>query len=286
MSLLAAIESVLSQEGVHAIPLVVLNGRAFAAGLESELRADSRLRVIERADANLPGALLAGRGQVETPWFGTLDDDDILLPGALATRVAALDSRPDRDVVVTNSFTERGAHRWLSNPSDFDVASDPLRALMRRNWLSPGSWLARSAAVGEELFDRMPRYGECTYLAVRFASEYRMQWLAQPTVVYRVGSPRAESLSPQYVHGQADVLRCLLELKLPDDVRLVLRSRIPKALHHAAEIEWRHGDIGLAWQSHLASLAAPGGWRHIAFTRHLVRASWHALRGSADRRGL
>src|SRR5437868_5008226 len=111
----------------------------------------------------------------------------------------------------------------LPRRSAMAVNADPVRALLRSNWLLPGSWLCRSDAVGVSLFEGMPRFLECTWLALRFALEHRMLWLDEPTVVYRVGSPAAESLSPEYLSGQMDALRRLLSLRLPDDVRRALR---------------------------------------------------------------
>jgi len=50
-----------------------------------------------------------------------------------------------------------------------------------------------------------------------------------------------------------------------------LRRRVARAYHHAADFDWRAGALRSAWQWHLASLLEPGGWRHITFTRHLLR---------------
>ena len=96
----------------------------------------------------------------------------------------------------------------------FDVGADPLRALLERNWLLPGSWLCRSALVGPSLFDGMPPYLECTFLAVRFSSASRMAWVDEPTVVYHVGAPLAVTSSREYVIGQMDALRAILALPM------------------------------------------------------------------------
>ena len=81
-----AVASVLDQRGVRAVPLVVLNGAQPSPAVECWLRAEPRLRLVTREEANLPLALLAGRRAVDTPFFATLDDDDQLLPDALALR--------------------------------------------------------------------------------------------------------------------------------------------------------------------------------------------------------
>lgn len=271
-SLRRAIESIASQHDVCAIPLVVLNGPHVSPGVEAALRADGRVRVLTRREPGLPGAYVAGREAVETPWFATLDDDDLLLPGALARRVEELERRPDHAVVVTNGYRRDGVRDVLNVEPPLDVAADPLRALLRRNWLLPGSWLCRSALVTPSLFAGMPPYLECTFLAVRFASRLGMVWIDEPTVVYHVGAPLAVTGSREYVVGQMDGLRAILALPLPDDVRHAWRRRVAAAYHAAADYDWRAGSLRSAWRWHLASLCEPGGWRHVTFTRHLIRA--------------
>lgn len=174
------------------------------------------------------------------------------------------------DVAVTNGYRRRDDVDELHIAADTAVAEDPLRSLLEGNWLLPGSWLCRSATVHEELFEGMPRYLECTYLAARFATDYRMRWSGRPTVAYRLGSPGAESESRGYVVGQAAALRRILEIPLPADVERDFRRRIAKAYHDAAEYDRRAGDLADAWRWHLASLRSPGGWRFLPYTRHLL----------------
>jgi hypothetical protein len=266
-----AIESIATQRDVCATPLVVLNGSGVSPQVEAVLQGDRRVRVVKRVEASLPGAYVAGRQAVETPWFATLDDDDLLLPGALARRVDEMERRPEHAVVVTNGYRRDGGQDVLNIQPPLDVAADPLRALFKRNWLLPGSWLCRSTMVGPSLFEGMPRCLECTFLAARFASELRMVWIDEPTVIYNVGSPLAITRSREYVVGQMDALRTILALPLPDDVRRLLHSRVAAAYHDAADHDWRAGALRSAWQWHVASLQEPGGWRHITFTRHLLR---------------
>jgi hypothetical protein len=273
-----AITSVAEQVDVRAIPLVVLNGTRACPDVERRLRADRRVRLVMLGEADLPTALRVGRAAVDTPYFGALDDDDVLLPGAIARRVGEFSRRRDLDVVVTNGFRREDGVDELNIPADTDINSDPIRSLLQRNWLLPGSWLCRTDRVGVELFEGMPSYLECTYLAASFATGYTMRWLGEPTVAYRIGSPLAESRSRRYVVGQAAALRRILRLPLPVDVQRALRRRIATAYHSAAEYDRRAGDMQEAWRWHLASLRSTGGWRYLPFTRHLLRPlSWSLL---------
>lgn len=275
-----AIESVVSQRGVRAVPLVVVNGAHRDAHLVRALQADARLRVLLRDAAGLPEALRTGREAVDTACFATLDDDDVLLPGALALRRDALLERPDCDVVVTNGYRRVGDRNVLHVGAGAEVEGDPLRALRGGNWLLPGSWLCRTDRVDATLFDGMPRYLECTFLAVRFATAHRMRWLPEPTVVYTESSPLAESGSRAFLLGQAAALRSLLALELPDDMRRWVRGCVAHACHAAADAELHAGRTREAWRWHAATLREPGGWRHLSFARHLLRASWRATRSA------
>ena len=116
----------------------------------------------------------------------------------------------------------------------------------------------------------MPSYLECTFLAALFATEYRMSWLAEPTVVYRVGSPLAESRSRAYVVGQAGALQQILRLDLPSQVRRGLRRRVTGSYHFAAEYDRKGGRLADAWRWHGKSLLNLGGWRYLLYTRHLL----------------
>ena len=268
-----AVDSVVRQAGVRALPLVVVNGPWRDAELVRALLADRRVRVLLRDAASLPGALRLGAEHVETPWWATLDDDDLLLDGALRLRHRVLADDAGCDVVATNGYRQAGGRNVLHVAAGAEVAADPLRALLRRNWLLPGSWLARADRVDAALFDGMPSYLECTYLAARFATRYRLRWMDEPTVVYSAESPLAASQSRAYALAQPEALRALLALDLPDDVRQALRTRVASACHNAADGELRRGHTREAWRWHAATLREPGGWRHLAFVRHLVRAS-------------
>jgi glycosyltransferase involved in cell wall biosynthesis len=266
-----ALRSILEQEGVQARPIVVVNGDGVDPGLRAELEADPRLRVRVVAEAHLPGALRIGREMVRSPWFAALDDDDLLLPGALAARLGVLCARPEVDVVVSNGYRQDPSGNVLQVPDAALVQRDPLRAMLTSNWLLPGSWLCRSDQVGPELFDAMPKYLECTYLGLRFASGYRMFFLELPTVIWRTATPDSMSKSRSFALGQAPALRRLLELELPGEIRADLKRHLTGALHAEAELRLREGARRDAWRQHLRSLCGRGGWRYLGFTTALLR---------------
>ncbi len=282
LSLRRALDSARSQRGVQVIPIVVANGRATHPTVLAEIGRLPDVDLVRLEVADLPEALRTGRDRVRSPFFAELDDDDELLPGALATRLDALRSRPDVDAVVTQGFVDRGGPRELNIPDIEALQSDPLRALFDQNWLAPCAGLFRSATIGREFFAAVPPYLEWTYLALRVALERRVLFLNQPTWIYRAETPGSLTKTRDYVLGQPAALRRLLTLPLPMDVRRRLRGRQSAMLHSAAELERRDGNQGAAWRWHLETLAAPGGWRYALYTRRLLAA---LFRPAADRAG-
>src|SRR5687768_18524994 len=104
VSLFRAIESVLGQENIRATPVVSVNGTWKDRRLLARLHADSRIGVIEHEKTGIPVALRAGREVVDTSWFGTLDDDDYLLTGALLTRGSCFIELSDCDHVYNIGY--------------------------------------------------------------------------------------------------------------------------------------------------------------------------------------
>ena len=270
-SLRRALRSVREQEGVRAEPIVVVNGSAADHRLLVGLRRDPTLRLIELEEAGVRPALMAGRRAVTTPWFGALDDDDLLLPGALAKRVETLAADPALVTVVTNGYkrTRHGQEEAFARPDR--IRSDPLDALLEGNWLLPGSWLCRTDSVPAELFAEMPNYLECTYLAIRFTLRGGLAILDTPTVVWNALG--GISRSAPYLLGQPAALEQILALELPEPFRRGLEQHLTAAHHTVAEAHRVEGRPRAAWRAHLRSLGRPGGWRYFLATRHLVSAT-------------
>jgi glycosyltransferase involved in cell wall biosynthesis len=268
-----AIESVLAQEDVRVVPIVVINGSERDPELTSEIIADRRFRVVTLENADLPAALRTGREMVDTRWFAELDDDDLLMPRALISRLEALNKQPEFDLVVTNGVMRGSDSDKLNFDGDVSVIeADPLRAMLRQNWLLPGSWLCRSDSVGIEFFTGIPRYRECTYLGLQFATRLRIKFLNCPTVVYHTDTPQSESKSQEYALGVADATRRMLELDLPADVRDHFRMQLGEACSANAYYYLQEKDFNAAWAWYRRSLRGPRGWRRSLFARRFAYA--------------
>jgi glycosyltransferase involved in cell wall biosynthesis len=271
-----AIESVISQNGIHAIPLVVVNGQTHDIELVRQLRAHERVRLIAVDLADLPNALRAGRSEVTTPWFATLDDDDLLLPNAIAARYEVLTASPALDVVITSGYICDVHGERLHPPSMSAIYRDPIASLGAGNWLLPGSWLARSASVGPELFDGMPRYLECTFLAIQFCLRYRAAFLDQPTVRWHAATKDGDHLESSALLAQPRAIESLLRLDPPPGLQKTLVRRLSAAHHACANYHLGRGDLANAWREHVESLSRPSGLRYwpvsLKILREFVRA--------------
>jgi glycosyltransferase involved in cell wall biosynthesis len=265
-----AINSILDQADICAVPTVIVNGPGRDRDLTRELARDRRLRVHVLEEAGLPNALHVGRRLVDTPWFAELDDDDLLLPGALATRVKALAESDAYDCVVTNGYRRCAGKDTLNIPDMSAVARDPLGAFWKRNWLLPGSYLCRTDRVGPEFFDGMPEALECSFIALRLAASYRITFLDRPTVIWTEDTPGSLSKSRERFVALAGAYERLLMLDLPPSARRKLLERITGEYHSASDWYRREGDRREAWRWHLRSLVRRGGHRYLPYTRRLL----------------
>ena len=268
-----ALDSILAQTGVRAIPTVVVNGPSRDLAITREILADRRLRSIVREAGGLAGALHAGRGLVDTPWFAELDDDDVLLPGALRLRLDALVDT-EHDCVVTNGLRRSGGTDTLHIADIRAVERDPIGAFFESNWLLPGSYLCRTDRVGRDVYDGMPASLECTFLALRLATSYRVRFVGRPTVVWHVDTPGSLSKSREWILAQAGAYRTILDLDLPRRARREVHERISRDCHAVAHLCLQEGRVREAWRWHLRSLCRPGGERFFLYTRKLL---WAAL---------
>jgi len=269
-----ALETILSQEDVRAIPIVAFNGPQVDESLVADVAALPDVRICVLADASLPGALREARRLVESDWLSALDDDDELLPAALARRLAILEARPECSVVVTNGIIRTPRGDVLNLPTDAAFERAPMQWMLRKNWMLAGSWLCRSEALPETIFAGMPAYLENTYLALSLAAKVRIAFdLDEPTVIHNHGRVDSTFASPAYSLGQEAALRRILELELPPDVRREYERRLGYACSVAARVHAERGELAVAWRILLRSLAHPRRRHAIRTLLILVRST-------------
>ncbi len=223
------------------------------------------------------------------PYFGFLDDDDYLLPRALATRVHALAADPSAAAVVSNGYLADGG---VDAPVLRDIARirrNPLESLMQGNWLATASALFRTPSVPPDFFDVAIRSIDMTYVAFRVALSSKVLFLDAPT--YRkTYSPDSISITEAWALPALATLEKMLAFDMPAAVRRGLRRKCSCVAHQISDIHRRRGETKLAWRFHLRSLREPRGalayalyTRRLLLPRHGTRTGVRSVDGAPQR---
>jgi glycosyltransferase involved in cell wall biosynthesis len=279
--LLRAIDSVFFQTNVHSIPIIIVNGLSYDRELFDSLTQRGDIRFAYREQASQPAAIKLGRELVDTPYFALLDDDDLLLPHAMITRLEGFQTYPHIDVVVTNGILNDQGHEVV-NISDFsEIQCDPLNGFLKKNWLLTGSALFRAATIPPEIFDGMPQYLEWTYLAVRLCLEgKKILFVNNPTIVHFFSYDFSIDNSRQARLGRPKALKRILQLYLPHNVRVCFETSLTKANHEISKQYLKEYNIISAWSFHLKTLRCRSGWKYLFFFRDFYRKGLAFLRQS------
>lgn len=268
-SLKRAIASVTAQENVNVELIVVVNGLRLDPECYEELRSLPGLNVVYLDKGDLPLAVKHGRSLVTAPFFAFLDDDDEYLPGALWMRLQPLLVDDATGYVVSNGYSCMDGRDEQAIANVEAVQNDPMRALLKENWLASCGGLYRSSSVSSEYFDGKTRYLEWTLLAYKLTSSMSMVFVDKPT--YRIhDSPESLSKSEAFREAEIGVLNQILALDLPADIKNGLRIKMGHAYHSLSNFYRRKGDLKRAWRCHLASLRCPEGYRYLIYSRRLL----------------
>ena len=270
LSLKRAIDSLLNQQNVAVVPLVVVNGGRFDRTQLETLRGRGDIRVHSISEANVGGARRAGRQLVETEFFCFLDDDDEYLPGAFAARLAPLLAGASVAATVSNGYLNYGG-RMIAHLDDFPrIAAEPLRSLVKGNWLASCAGLFRTSSVGPEYFAEPAAHHEWTYLAFQLTMTRQIAFVPEMTFVVHE-TPGSASRTVEHEMAAADVVGRILNLDLDPELRRLVRRKYGAAMHVCAEHHRTARRLAKAWACHVASLREPGGLRDYGlYTRKLL----------------
>lgn len=264
-----AIDSVCAQRPRPEL-VVVVNGPGFDPPLRELLQNDPRLRYDYQPLGSYPAAQRRGRELVRTPFFCFLDDDDELLPGSIAARLARAQQPDAPDIVVCHGLRRVGTDDIPFCEHRPGPGEDLLLDLLRENWFASAAPLLRSAMVPLTMFDGTTKYYEWTLIAFRLLTAGRRMVLIEDLGFRLHDSPVSLSKNPGGILTAPELLTQLLELDPQPAVRRALRRRLARAHHACAELEYHNGNHGSAWQHHLCCLCLPGGLAYLTYTRHLL----------------
>jgi hypothetical protein len=239
--------------------------------LAAELAAQPGVKVHHVGQPASPGrALGIGRRQVESEYYGFLDDDDELLPNALATRLEVMRAEPTTDLVVTTGYWFSDAPRQIHIPELLSYQEDPLNGILDRCWLNSCGSLYRACTISEAYFDELPDLCEWTYLAFRLALDRRNIRFVDVLTYNAYDTPGSMSKSFQYMEGTLIALDAMRRRSQPAAIRAKLEQKYRATLHDAADDYRRVKQWGKAWLCHVKSMKPPYTLRYIGYTRKLL----------------
>jgi glycosyltransferase involved in cell wall biosynthesis len=268
--LMRAIDHIVGQEGVAARPIVVVNGSRVDPCTFAALAARRDIHLIRLETGDVCLARRTGFEVVRSEFFAIHDDDDILLPGALARRLRTLRDDPRVDWVASN-----GTFVWPDRevpyiPSVDAVRRDPFGTLLDHCWLCSAGNLFRTAAMHARVFDSVPSM-DITYIALRLLAEgKKLALIDEPTFKYFY-YPTSVSRQDHYGLAAPEAIRMMMALPVPAWVRRGLAGKYRRAMHDIAAHAWMRGALREAWLAHLRSMAGfPEFFLFLSFTRRLL----------------
>jgi hypothetical protein len=276
--LLRAVKSVLALD-VPAVASVIINGERQDEAVVRAVREAGAL--VHRSDTlGVSAARLLGRQQVETPLFGFLDDDDVLLPNAGTERSHHF-SDASIDVVVGNGYIASLDGRRIPFCELPTNTADAARSILKANWLASPAAFFRTASVDATAFMNLPNVMEWTVLGFRLAVRYKIRFSPAFTYVICQDAPDRSTKTRTYVEQAPDILRRLQRENKRKDLEPLLAQKIRAAHHTAADYSLWNGELSTAWRHHLASMRGPGPWVYGGLTLRLIKQQLRALRDRA-----
>lgn len=273
-SLRRAIASIQTAGPGIASVMLAANGPHISPPLFSELSQFPELQVVRFEEGSSPKAIARALQQVNTDYFGFLDDDDELLPNGLLKRLALLQLQPEADIVLSNGYLRKSQRdqdylQYLEN-----VPADPLAAFFKENWLPSCGALFRRASVSSAYFQNYHPYAEWSWLAFRLAlDKKRFCILNEPTFRVYADTPASLSKSSDYRLSYISLYQNMLAVTLPSRIRHIIQKRLSQAHHDVSSYALAEGKLAPCVRHHLLSLKHPSGWNFLPYTRHIIAAA-------------
>ncbi|HZZ65755.1 MAG TPA: glycosyltransferase [Candidatus Baltobacteraceae bacterium] len=261
-----AVRSAISQTNVRIECVVVFNGSRYDAQAIAWTKSQPHVRAVVLDGPDKARATLLGRSLVRSEFFCYLDDDDELLPGALARRVHTMRVHPWLDCVATNGFYVQGAQERLLYSNGSPVTDhDYLGSLLEsRNWLASCGGLFRTKSVRESLFDDLPPHREWTVIAFRIAASLSVRFEDVPTFrIHDTGG--SQSKTQTYVQASAGILEQMIAVSNDPAQTRRLRKMIGRAHRAICSHHRVNGNLSAAWPAYWAAVRSAGGWKHLPY---------------------
>lgn len=267
--LLRSIECILSQNGVNALPLIVINGQRYDLELFRILEKRDDIKLIYTGEGHVAKAQTFGVENVRTPYYAFLDDDDVFTKDALAYRLELMEQNPFPDLVVTNIYIDRQGKKYTAIKNMNSLSDNPKHSIFEKAWLWSGNNLFRTATISVDYFKKRGRYMEWTELAIRLAGEKRIVFSNKPTAIY-YDTPDSAVYQIQYWEAQANLMASMKNHSYPRKTRFIINKKRTAALNYLSRHASFEGKMGKAWRYHMKCLTSSGGLRYLSYTRKLI----------------
>jgi hypothetical protein len=268
-SLIRAIDCILDQKDVDAVPLIVLNGKMYDKDLFTSLKTNKEIRFTYVEIGSLPNAIYEGRKLVDTEFFSFLDDDDIYTIDSLSKKISEFDTDESLDVVVGNGYKVESHGRYKMLKNNHLLNNQPLTELTKYTWLPSCSPLFKTNSVELNFFDRKFKYYEWTYLAYRLCLSKKIRFIDD--ITYIVNSTDASlSKSEEYILAEPLLYLKLIQLNLPTEIRRKIREKEINCYHNISNYYLDAEMKRKAWKWHFKSLMSFYGFRYWTYTRKLI----------------
>ncbi|MCE9649654.1 MAG: glycosyltransferase [Parvibaculum sp.] len=224
-----AIESVTDQAGDWAVTHIVVDGGS-VDGTQDVVRRYPGVRLLERRDGGIYGALNTGIAHAAGEYVGLLNSDDAYLPGAFSSAVEAFSSAPDADSVAGGAVFSH----WKNDAKPGQTVNSKMVKDLHLRALAFDTLLLNARFFRRPWFDVAGAFDE-TY---EIAGDREFLWrsvlagmktatIPQTNYRYRLhpGSKTLNYENPgRYWRAEhLRLARALLDGKLPDDARRAVR---------------------------------------------------------------
>jgi len=271
--LFRALDSIQTQDAMHARPIVVVNGANVDDAVWAALarRPNILLHRERRKSAGL--AMSLGRALVVAPYFAFLDDDDELIPGSLQNPLTWLASHGECDVVISNGYfvKQDGVRSELHHIADHVRRRNPALGLLLDGWLTPGAFICRTASIPPSMVNEGWSNMEWTRLAFELCAERkRLHFMDVPTMCY-YDTPGSLSKAVRHHEAELELLAQVRgDARFDVETRHAASRKYLRTLHHLAMKYWEQGDHARAWRCHLGSLRPPYTFKYLLVSRKLL----------------
>jgi hypothetical protein len=250
--------------------IAVVNGNRVNETVVSWLARQPDVQCVRQERGSAPLARLRGRELVRTEFFSFLDDDDEYLADATDRKLEVMQRFPRAALVVTNGLYRQSDGESLLYDRMTEIPADPLVSLFYQTWLNDCNSLFRSAEVPVDYFQDPHDYCEWTWIAYRLALDGKKVAVLDAPAFRLHDSPGSLSKSPAYQASLIPLFERMLARSPPKAVARLIHRRMASTHHSFSSDAFARGDRLAAWRAHLSSLATPGGWRYLTYSRHLL----------------